>query len=180
MGAKKFKPIPGSRLKPLLIAVSLLAVIEGFIIYKNHSSVTGSFTLPPYDFYSTDDYIRAYGSWISESAGGTITAGPVNTTELSCYQPRALCIEARASKMKDTGQIVAQRIDYKIKKWTPEEVVATYQDKNTTVELHLDRVRKVVTSIEIEKGTAEKPSKFPYYAHMEDGKKAIEKAKSMK
>lgn len=159
------------------IFFGIVVIVEGFILYDTFYFKGGSFGLPwgAAQFYDQGNYIGAGGSWISDSNSGIISEQPINTTDISCYQSRGICSEARAYKAKEGAEnILAQLLEYEIKSWTPQEVVAVLDGRAGTIEIHFDRVKKVVTMIESEKAEIEGARALPAYAHLGGGQEAID------
>ncbi len=160
------------------ILLGVVIVVESFILYDTFYSKGGNFSLPYGNgatFYDNGNYITAGGSWVSDSENGIISGQPINTTEINCLQSRGFCTEGRAYKAKEgTENILAQILEYEIKSWTPQEVVAVLDGRAGTIEIHFDRTKKVVTMIESEKAEIEGVRALPAYAHLGGGQEAID------
>ncbi len=146
----------------VVVALSILLAVESFVLYK-----TGIFDLTPYNFQATSDYVRAQGSWISDTNRGFIAETPVNAVEIFCDRTLGYCMEARAYKHRNlTGSLLSQLFQYKITRWTPEEVVALLDGGAGTIELRFDIRKKIVTMTEAEKTEHEGARELPAYAHL--------------
>ncbi len=159
------------------ILLGAVVIVESFILYDTFHFKGGSLSLPwgtPV-FYDGGDYVSAQGSWISDSSNGIIAEQKINTTDISCLQSRGLCIEARAYKADSaSGNLLAQKLEYEIKSWTPQEVVAVLDGRAGTIEIRFNRTKKVVTMTESEKAEIEGARALPAYAHLGGGTEAIE------
>lgn len=165
--------------KIVTIFLGVIVLVESFILYNAVSSITGSFDLPSYSFSDGGDYVSAYGSWVSDTVGGDsliATIHAINSTTIECDQARGICIEARAYTDKEIvdNRILTQCYEYKIKSWTPQEIIAVWGGPVATYEIRIDRVKKVVTIIEAE---VDGVRSLPAYAHLGNGDDAIEAAK---
>jgi len=164
--------------KIVAILFGVIVVVESFVLYDTFYFKGGSFGLPygsGATFYDNGNYVSAGGSWISNSENGIISGQPINTTEINCFQSRGFCTEGRAYKAKEgTENILAQLLEYEIKSWTPQEVVAILDGGAGTIEIHFDRTKKVVTMIESEKAEIEGARILPAYAHLGGGQEAID------
>ena len=69
---------------------------------------------------------------------------------------------------------MAQLLEYEIKSWTPQEVVAILDGRAVTIEIRFDRVKKVVTMIESEKAEIEGARALPAYAHLGGVQEALD------
>ena len=163
------------RIATILFGIAI--IVESFFLYNTLYFKGGSFSLPwgtPV-FYDDGDYVSAQGSWISDSSNGKIAEQKINTTDISCLQSRGLCIEARAYKADGaSGNLLAQALEYEIKSWTPQEVIAVLDGRAGTIEIRFDRTKKVVTMAESEKAEIEGARALPAYAHLGGGMEAIE------
>lgn len=133
-------------------------------------------SLPLHHFSSGDGYVSVIGSWVADTEAGVIYAEPVQTSEITCTQATGVCIEARAVQNSMSGNLLAMNFEYKISKWTLQEVIAVHDARAGTIELRFDLVKKIVTYIETEKGEIPGAAKLPFYAHMDDGSVAMQKA----
>ena len=156
------------------ILFGVAVVVESLVLYNIFHFKGGSLSLPGVTFADGGDFIIAVGSWISDSNSGIIGEQRINTTEISCRQSRKLCIEARAYKGNiGNGNLLAQILEYQVKSWTPQEIVAVLDGRAATIEIHFHRTKKVVTMIESEKAEIEGARALPAYAHLGDGWEAI-------
>jgi len=124
-------------------------------------------------FSDSGDYVSALGSWVSDSADGIIRQIQINTVEVSCYRPQRVCNEARAMMNDRSGNWQAQLLQYEIKSWTPELVVASSEGRAAVVEIRFDKTKQVVTMIETEKATLPQARRLPAYAHLGGGNEAM-------
>jgi hypothetical protein len=69
--------------------------------------------------------------------------------------------------------MLAQILQYEIRAWTPEEVVAVLDGGAATVEIRFDRTKQVVTMIETEKASTVQARRLPVYAHLGGGDEAM-------
>lgn len=169
------------KIKFLIGFLIIIVLGQGWFIYSILSSATGPFGLPVYNFYSAEDYIGVTGSWVADSDDAYFKDFPIQTSEINCYKSRGFCFEARALKDSTyTGHLLASLLEYEIKSWEPNKVVAVLDGRAATIELTFDTVKKVVTFVRSEKAEIEGAAKLPSYAHMDDGQKAIEFSKKKK
>lgn len=158
-------------MKMILIPTVILSLLlGGFIGYRLAENSVG---LSSYSFsdFDPDNYANATGSWISDSPDGYFHDNPFQTSEISCYKSRGFCIEARALKNPSTNNILAMNLEYEIKTWQPDKVVASLDGSAATIEITFDRKKKIVTLVETEKPEAAGASRLPVYAHLDDGEK---------
>jgi hypothetical protein len=124
-------------------------------------------------FSDSGDYVSAMGSWVPDSAGGIVRDIRINTVEVSCFRPQRICNEARAMMNERSGNWQAQLLQYEIKSWTPELVVATYEARAGALELRFDRTTKLVTMIDTENPSLPGARRLPAYAHLGGGNEAM-------
>lgn len=159
--------------KYIVIFFGIIAIIEGAILYNQK---TWGIDLPwqlGAQISDQENYISAQGSWISDSKNGFMNY-VFNTTDLACDQSRGTCFEARAYKAREgTSSLLVQRLEYQIKNWSVDEVVAVLDGLAATHEIKIDRIKKVVTWVGNEKPTAAGASKLPSYAHLGGGNEAM-------
>ncbi len=153
----------------ILLAVLIVAVAGYFYFFKDQKRLPWGTPV----FYDGGDYVSAKGSWISDSSNRIIAWQKINTTDVSCSKSRMLCIEARAFEAP-TGSLLSQKLEYEIRSWTPQEIVAVLDGLAGTIELRFDRTKKIVTMIDSEKAEIEGASTLPAYAHLGGGPEAVE------
>jgi hypothetical protein len=73
--------------------------------------------------------------------------------------------------------MLTQSFEYKITRWTAQEVGALYDGLAGAIEIKIDIPKKLVTMVETEKQGTEGARRLPAYAHLDDGAKAIEASK---
>ncbi len=163
--------------KVAIILLGIVVIVASFILYDTFYSKGGSFGLPYGNgatFYDNGNYVSAGGSWVSDSENGIISEQPINTAEINCFQSRGFCTEGRAYKAKKgTENILAQILEYEIKSWTPQDVVAVLDARAGTIEIRFDRIKKIVTMTESEKAEIEGARVLPAYAHLGGGQEAM-------
>ena len=157
----------------LLVPLCALAVLVTDI----PSAIGQPSTLPSYIFDGGAGYIYAQGTWIGE----TPSRDPYwrdyafQTSEINCYRVRKTCLEARAVWIKD--MMLSYLLEYNIREWDQEKVIAVLDGSAATIELKFDLKKQVALLTQTEKPELPNPRKLPVYAHLDDGMKAIEKAK---
>jgi hypothetical protein len=77
-----------------------------------------------------------------------------------------------------SGNWQAQLLQYEIKSWTPQLVVAASEGRAAVVEIRFDRTKQVVTMIETEKATLPQARRLPAYAHLGGGEEAMNAARN--
>ena len=160
--------------KTYIVAVSIIAGVILLVALILRLKPGEMITLPAADFVSSDGYVIAHGSWVADTNFGVISAAPINTTEIKCYQSTGHCTESRSYKNDATGNMLTQSFEYKITSWTPQEVSARYDGLAGAIELKIDLPKKLVTMVETEKQGIEGARRLPAYAHLDDGTKALE------
>jgi hypothetical protein len=157
----------------LLVPLCALAVLVTDI----PSAIGQPSTLPSYIFDGGADYIYAQGTWIWD----TPSRDPywrdyaLQTSEINCYRVRKTCLEARALWKDD--MMLSSLLEYNIREWDQGKVIAVLDGAAATIELRFDLKNQVVLLTHTEKPELPNPRKLPAYAHLDDGMKAIEKAK---
>ncbi|MBI5190998.1 MAG: hypothetical protein HZA22_10010 [Nitrospirae bacterium] len=160
--------------KAVIVLLGSIVLIESFVIYNTYCSITGSFGLPAYSFFNSEGHVRAYGSWIPETTHGVIADIPINSTTIECYESLGICIEARAfTDKKVDNRILTEAYLYDIKSWSPQEIIAVRGSN----EIRIDRVKEVVTFIEMENVEVEGARSLYASAHLGNGEDAIKAAK---
>jgi hypothetical protein len=154
--------------KRLLPIVILSLLFGGGLGYRLGNPSLG---FPSYSFsdFNPDEFAYAVGSWVSDSPEGYFHDHPFQTSEISCYRFQALCIESRALLNRGTNNIFALTLQYQVKTWQPEKVVAVLDGSAVTIEITFDRNNKVVTVVETQKAAGT----VPVYAHLGDGRWAV-------
>src|SRR5262249_26720019 len=112
--------------------------------------------------------IQIRGSWVLESGAKTNR----NTVELSCDKNRHTCLQASAIKNNANGYLGVTAIEYQIKKWSPEQVIATIEGPAERTRIHICRLKQVVTSAPWEK-PVNSAARLPIYAHLDDDGKSV-------
>jgi hypothetical protein len=102
------------------------------------SAIGQPLILPPYIFDGGANYIYAQGTWI----GDTPSRDPywrdyaLQTSEINCYRVRKTCLEARAVWIKD--MMLSYLLEYNIREWDQDKVIAVSDWGAATIELKLD------------------------------------------
>jgi hypothetical protein len=134
--------------------------------------------LPPYRFDGGPDYIFAEGSWI----GDTPARDPYwrdfafQTSTIRCDRVRMTCLEARASWK--SGVMFSKLVEYNVRQWDQDKVIALLDGMAATIELRFDLKKQVIVLTHDEKPELHSPRRLPAFAHLDDGTKAIENAKT--
>lgn len=141
------------------------------------SAIGQPLILPPYMFSGGADYIFVQGTWIGDTPDRSSywRDFSLQTSEINCHRVRKTCLEARAAWYKD--MMFAYLLEYNIREWDEDKVVAVDDGRVATIELRVDIKKQVVLLTRTEKPELPNASKLPEYAHLDDGMKAIENAK---
>jgi len=123
------------------------------------------------------------GSWIGDDGGNFVYEGKpiVNTVDIICDKSSGRCIESRAEVSPVSGRLTVGSWEYKVMKWTDNEVEA-YQTSDPysilghsfgagRLTLHIDRINKK-TTLNGEYETDGK--KGAWNAHLDSGEKLME------
>lgn len=134
--------------------------------------------LPEYYFDQGADYIRATGSWIGDSPG---SGDPyfkdfvIQTNEIDCYKTLGICFEARA--VLKGPVMYSDLIKYNIVTWNADTLAAMMEGAAATIEFRVDLKKKLVFLVTKQKRYVGGRSQLPDHAHLDDGVKAIQRAK---
>lgn len=134
--------------------------------------------LPEYYFNQEADWIHATGSWIGDSPG---SGDPyfkdfvIQTSEIDCYKTLGICFEARA--VLKGPVMYSDLIKYKIVEWNSDTLAAMLEGATATIEFSVDLKKKRVFLVTKQKHDVGGRSQLPDHAHLDDGVKAIQRAK---
>jgi len=157
--------------------VVLLCVIVLEFFPSAASSDPGN--LPQYSFNQGAGYIHATGSWIGDSPG---SGDPyfkdfvIQTSEIACYKTLGVCLEARA--VSKGPVMYSNLIEYKIVEWDSDTLTAILEGTAATIEFSVDLKKKLVFLTNKQKHDVGGRNQLPDHAHLDDGVKAIQRAKS--
>jgi len=163
---------------PVQCALLVPLCALGFLVTAIPLAIGQPLNLPAYNFDGGTDYIYAQGTWIGDTPGRDYTYWhdhALQTSEIYCYRLRKTCFEARAVWIKDI--MLSNLLEYNIREWDQEKVIAVLDGSVATIELKFDLKKQVVLLTHTEKPELQIPRKLPDYAHLDNGMKAIEKAK---
>jgi hypothetical protein len=73
--------------------------------------------------------------------------------------------------------MLSSLLEYNIREWDQGKVIAVLDGAAATIELRFNLKNQVVLLTHTKKPELPNPRKLPTYAHLDDGMKAIEKAK---
>lgn len=167
--------------KTATIILAIVALGESYILFDTYYIKSGSIRLDwnGGDIYELDSESRIIvsGSWIADSDNGVFAQyQQINASQILCDGSLGLCIEARAIKNPLNDNLLVQILEYQIKSWTPQEVVAVYERRAGGYEIHLNRAKKAVTMIDYENEEIEGARTLPAYAHLGCGEEAMKAA----
>ena len=171
-------------IKALLIGLILVAIVEGWVIYRL-SNVENQVLMPSAYFSKidpqfADTFYTATGSWISD----TKLANPAQTIELACYKNFGYCIESIAQISENNFLNVSTDL-HEIDSWTAGAI--TTKPKETAAgcveyTIKIDRINQRVTSTRMTKNNKTSLCQVvgdePIILHLGDGLDRLNKIKS--
>lgn len=135
--------------------------------------------LPQYSFSQSAGYIHITGSWVGDSPG---SGDPyfkdfvIQTSEIACYKTSGVCFEARA--VSKGPVMYSNLIEYKIIEWNSDKLIAILEGAAATIEFSVDLKKELVFLTSKQKLDVGRKKELPDHAHLDDGVKAIQRARS--
>ena len=140
-----------------------------------------SIILPPFTFKDEDDSIFAEGAWIFKSPEELFYKHPINSAVILCSKVDNSCEETRERLDGRFGAIVlaSEVINYEIKEWNDEQVIATADLPVAVNEIRINRPKQSVIQIRTEKPSIENAAAQPFIRELGDGEWAMQKFKDL-